>query len=199
MQPKSRQGSLQHARTTSTSPRLVNAVLTRQAAISWEGLPVEENITITRRYPGSASNSPPMIQSDTFGSFEPLPSGYTSVPMSRDASRESRHSLVSAPAESVQLPNRLTPDYLDSYEYQRKVLPSIDVALTRSLDLGHSGGWTSLSPSGFEEDLTREFDLTGFASKTAPATPNPGSRHSSRDEGVTVPIVSDKGKEKPRA
>jgi hypothetical protein len=69
-------------------------------------LPVEENVSVTRRIPPSDMlQALPAAGSSSSGviSQQPqyIPTGYTSQPMSRDASQESAYSLASAPAAAA--------------------------------------------------------------------------------------------------
>jgi len=127
-----------HSRHPSSSPRLVQAVLSNQAASRIiPPLQMEENISITRRVqvPTGQSSARAPSKQDTMDRLvtHELPSGYMSQPMSRDTSRESNLSLATAPPAvpgSASLSS--SPQIREPYLYSRPGLASIDVVAANS-------------------------------------------------------------------
>lgn len=137
--------SRHHSRTSSSSPRLAQLRMANAMASSKTGLPplpTDQSVTVTRRTPVSITQStfygsPPSIAVNQQVQY--LPTGYTSYPMSRDNSRESAHSLLSAPAATsldvhgTSLPTR------DA----RPAPSSIDVVAANEVEFGRIGEWSN--------------------------------------------------------
>jgi hypothetical protein len=149
-----------HSRSLTTSPPLLQISPTKNTKLgnhSLTALPIEENISFTRRIPPfNMPQSLPlrkpfnMTQSDVLPMPPPyLPTGYASQPMSRDGSRESSHSLATAPAG----PGTTSLSPPNTYSYLRWPPPiSTDALVTSysSNNLSRIGDWaaTSTSPTG---------------------------------------------------
>ncbi|KAL2423311.1 hypothetical protein ABEF95_006157 [Exophiala dermatitidis] len=126
-----------HTRHVSSSPRLVQAALNNQAARTMAtALPIEENISITRRIsvadPSSLTQSTPVsphtIVEERLQPSRMIPLGYTSQPMSRDTSRESNASLATAPpAVPGSASLSASPQIREPYLYSRPGPASIDL------------------------------------------------------------------------
>ncbi|EXJ84917.1 hypothetical protein A1O3_05592 [Capronia epimyces CBS 606.96] len=158
-----------HSRRLSSSPRLVQTALNNQAARMVPSLPIEENISITRRIgmvDSSLSNTAyaPGIMGERL-TTRAIPSGYTSQPMSRQVSGESDASLATAPPAipgSASL--SVSPQIREPYLYSRPGLASIDLAAANSWHEGLEGprgrvgatasGSTSVSSGPVFEDDT---------------------------------------------
>ncbi|OCT43987.1 LipA and NB-ARC domain protein [Cladophialophora carrionii] len=114
-----------HSRHPSSSPRLIQTALNNQAATrAIPIIPPDENMA--SQAADSYSKSVPMI-------IRPVPSGYTSQPMSRDSSRESNVSLATAPpAVPGSASLGTSPQIREPYLYSRPGLASIDVVAANS-------------------------------------------------------------------
>lgn len=154
---KSTPSTRHHSRSLTTSPPLLQIPPVRNTNLNNQSLttlPIEENISFTRRIPpfNMPRALPPtnMTQSDVLPMPPPyLPTGYASQPMSRDGSRESSHSLATAPAG----PGATSLSPPSSYSYLRRALPTSTDALAASYPSNHLsriGDWaaTPTSPTG---------------------------------------------------
>ena len=157
---KSAPSTRHHSRSLTTSPPLLHISPDKNTNLNTQSLttlPIEENISLTRRIPpvnmpralplGKNFN---MTQSDVLPMPPPyLPTGYASQPMSRDGSRESSHSLATAPAAPGA--TSLSPPSI--YSYLHRAGPTSSDALAASYssnNLSRIGDWaaTSTSPTG---------------------------------------------------
>ena len=150
---KSGRSTRHHSRNPTTSPALVQvqpAQTINPIDKDLPGLPIEESIDITRRIPPfSMPQALPrvenygMTQSDILPMPAPyMPAGYTSQPMSRDASRESNQSLATAPA--VQGATSLSPPTTYSYLHRPAHIPPDVLASSypsSSIQLNRIGDW----------------------------------------------------------
>lgn len=157
-----------HYRTSSSSPRMAQVAMANAAASSNKELPhlpVEDSITITRRTPVSVQQStfygsPPSIAVNQQVQY--LPTGYTSQPMTRDNSRESTHSLLSAPATAGLglLGASIRSD--DS----RPAPASIDVTAANAVEFGRIGEWsnivTPMTPTMPSLNMPQNIDAVQF-------------------------------------
>lgn len=122
-----------HSRHPSSSPRLMQTALNKNAAAKLiPALPIDENVPLARRGGGadaSTYSKPGLAKGFTDQlSTRDVPSGYTSQPMSRDASRESNSSLATAPpAVPGSASLSTSPQIREPYLYSRPGLASIDV------------------------------------------------------------------------
>lgn len=155
---KSEPSTRYHSRNPTTSPPLRRTPpnLTNKDLPS---LPIEENISITRRIspfnmrpalPRTANYN--MTQSDVLPMPPPyLPTGYTSQPMSRNASGESNKSLATAPAG----PGATSFSPPTTYSYMHRAAPTSPDPLASSYtsssnQLNRIGDWAAepSSPTG---------------------------------------------------
>lgn len=95
-----------HSRHPSASPRMMQALLTNRAQASRGDLPPMQIEQISLAYPRMASPRPSSTTtrpqySSSLGASSYLPTGYTSLPMSRDVSRETE---IGIPMRSNQQP-----------------------------------------------------------------------------------------------
>jgi NB-ARC domain len=134
--------SRHHSRTSSSSPRMAQLAMANAATSSNNNLPpVNESATVARRTPASVQQrtfygSPPSIAVNQQVQY--LPTGYSSTPMSRDNSKESTRSLLSAPAttglglQGTSLPTR-----------DARPTQSIDVVAANEMEFGRIGEWSN--------------------------------------------------------
>jgi hypothetical protein len=157
---KSTPSTSHHSRSLTTSPPLLQIPPVKKTNLSNQSvptLPIEENISFTRRIPPfnmpralPLSQNFNMTQSDVLPMPPPyLPTGYASQPMSRDGSRESSHSLATAPAG----PGATSLSPPSTYSYLRRAPPISTDAVAESYPSNHLsriGDWaaTSTSPTG---------------------------------------------------
>ncbi|KAJ4573123.1 hypothetical protein HRR82_006778 [Exophiala dermatitidis] len=135
-----------HTRHVSSSPRLVQAALNNQTARTMAtALPIEENISITRRISvadpsvlaQSLPVSPHAIVEERLQPSRIIPLGYTSQPMSRDTSRESNASLATAPpAVPGSASLSTSPQIREPYLYSRPGPASIDLVAANAWEQG---------------------------------------------------------------
>ena len=152
---KSTTSSRHHSRNSTTSPPILQVQSVQTTNLvdkELPSLPIEESITITRRVPRFSmrpalpTNAEYYItQSEVLPTPAPyLPTGYTSQPMSRDASRESNQSLATAPAGPGA--TSLSPPTTSSYMY--RAAPASTDALAASYPnssnhLSRIGDWAT--------------------------------------------------------
>jgi hypothetical protein len=157
---KSTPSTRYHSRSLTTSPPLLQIPPVRNTNLNTQSLttlPIEENTSYTHRIPSfnmpralPLSRNFNMTQSDVLPMPPPyLPTGYASQPMSRDGSRESSHSLATAPAG----PGATSLSPPSTYSYLRRTPPTSTDALATSYSNNHLnriGDWaaTSTSPTG---------------------------------------------------
>lgn len=148
---KSEPSTRHHSRNPTTSPPSQN-ITPNFINKDLPSLPVEENIPITRRIPSfdmrptlPRSANYNMTQSDVLPMPPPyLPTGYTSQPMSRDASGESSKSLATAPAG----PGATSFSPPTTYSYIRRAAPTSPDPLASSYPnlsnhLSRIGDWAA--------------------------------------------------------
>jgi hypothetical protein len=152
---KSAPSTRHHSRNSTTSPPLqqIRPVQTTNLTDKdLPSLPLEENTSITRRIPPFNIQAPlpitanyKMTQSDVLPMPPPyLPAGYTSQPMSRDASRESNRSLATAPAG----PGATSLSPPTTYSYMYRAAPATSDVLASSYpnsssQLSRIGDWAA--------------------------------------------------------
>lgn len=157
-------------RNPSSSPRLVQALLNSQAHTrARHELPplVVENITMEcptngSERPRSSHNHPTSLVESPVPMIRYLPSGYTSVPMSRDTSHESvtaPHAAVasdyskpgSAPQRTFSDPHVLGVDAPGTYGFNLQNSMHYSEAKQgrgrQNLDFGQVGEWANIAPS----------------------------------------------------
>ena len=154
---KSGISSRSHSRTTSSSPRLVQALLANQARVTRSDLPTLQIEQINPANPrGEASRAGAAARRNAYTSREPsakryLPTGYTSVPMSRNTSKENEFDGERAQADhsSELLRTFSDPQLHDGLRSD----DSSGIPIARSfndrqnLAFGRVNEWVNVSPS----------------------------------------------------
>jgi hypothetical protein len=175
---KSEPSTRHHSRNPTTSPPLQQILPVQTTNLTDKdlpSLPTEENISITRRIPHfemrpalPVTANYNLTQSDILPMPPPyLPTGYTSQPMSRDASRESKHSLATAPAGPGA--TSLSPPTM--YSYIHRAAPTSTDPLASSYPNSHNhlsriGDWAGEpNPSNARRPLAPAISLN-FAGPT---------------------------------
>ncbi len=141
-------GSPGHSRATSSSPRFVQAILNRMGLSKPDVPPLKiENTQVDYSNAGRGRSSQAQHQSHADGRY--LPTGYTSVPMSRNTSKESaagnngQYMGQAAPQRTFSDPhitiNVPPEDYgnVQAYSYDDR----------QGLSFGKVGGWIESSPA----------------------------------------------------
>lgn len=159
-----------HSRNPSSSPRLVQAVLNSQATIrARQELPPLQIDTISGAYAAGrveralpSSKYPKPSVNTEVPVINYVPSGYTSVPMSRDTSRESvstpqgdvsqgYETAGSAPQRTLSDPYLLGVDAPGTYGFSlHDAALSAELRPSRgrqNLDFGRVGEWANITPS----------------------------------------------------
>ncbi|KIW28729.1 uncharacterized protein PV07_08367 [Cladophialophora immunda] len=139
-----------HSRHPSSSPRLMQTALNNHAATKIvPSIPVDENISLSRRSEFSDMQPHPRQEVGGWLSAKPVPTGYSSQPMSRDTSKESHTSHATAPpAVPGSASLGTSPQIREPYLYSRPGLASIDVAAANLWDdeLAVTGDLDQTSP-----------------------------------------------------